>query len=82
MKLLKEFDYYERNKDDICDKYEGRYIVIVGEQILGSFVTQMAAIRETMKQHELGEFMVKKVRRKEPILFIPRMIINKEYVND
>ena len=74
MKLTKEFNYYQRNKDAICDQYEGRYIVIVGEQIIGSYVTQKSAIYETMKHHKLGEFMVKLVERKEQMHFIPRMI--------
>ena len=82
MKLKREFDYYQRNKDDICDQYEGRYIVIVGEQILGSYASQMAAIRKTMEKHKLGEFLVHKVRRNEQPIVLPRMIIPDKDVSE
>ena len=67
--LHTEFDYYQRNKAEIRKKYLGRYIVIVGEEIIGDYDSQLTAIKQTMRTHKLGTFMVKGVELKDKILY-------------
>ena len=76
--LIFEFEYYQKYKQYFVDNYEGRYIVLVGKKFLGSYPTQMKAIKAARKKHELGTFLVKYVRQHDPVQIIPRMIIPKE----
>ena len=73
MKLIKEYKYYQREKESICSKFAGRYVVIVGENIVGNFSTQREAIRFAMKDHALGSFFVKRVELNEVPAYVPRM---------
>ena len=60
--LQKEFNYYIKNREELVKNYEGKYLVIKDEQILGVYDTQRQAIKETMKDYELGTFMVHLVK--------------------
>ena len=77
MNLSREYDYYQREKEKIFSKFAGRYVVIVGEKIIGDYPTQLEAIEATRKTHKLGDFMVKFVERNKTPVFIPRMQANK-----
>jgi len=56
--LQKEFNYYVANQDEIVKQYQGKQVVIKGEEIIGHYEDMMQAIKETMKTHALGTFMV------------------------
>ena len=58
--LDKEFQYYLDNQNELVKKYDGRYIAIVGEQVVGDYETYEQAIDETVKTHELGTFLIQK----------------------
>lgn len=59
--LTKEFEYYKSHQAEIVDKYEGKFIVIVDSDIIGSYDTNTKAIEESLKTHKLGEFLVQYV---------------------
>ena len=77
MKLRKEYDFYLREKDRILSDYAGRYVVIVGEKLIGDYATQIEAINATVKTHALGSFLVKLVKANEEPVYIPRMKVKK-----
>ena len=77
MSLSREYKYYQREKEDIYARFAGKYIVIVDEEIIGDYPTQLEAIEATRKTYKLGEFMVKFVERDKAPLFIPRMLAKK-----
>lgn len=58
--LREEFEYYRTHQDELVSRYRGQYVVIKGHQVLGHYDTEMEAIRETKKSHELGTFLVQK----------------------
>lgn len=58
--LKNEFDYYLRQQDNLVKKYNGKFIVIKGDEVIGSYDTQIEAVKETAKLHELGTFLVQK----------------------
>ena len=58
--LQKEFNYYLENQDELVSKYDGKFIVIKDCQVIGSYDSEMEAITETAKEHELGTFLVQK----------------------
>lgn len=58
--LEKEFKYYIKNQKELIKKYDGKYIVIKNEKVIGSYESEIEAIEETSKIEELGTFLVQK----------------------
>jgi len=58
--LKEEFEYYLGNQEELVSQYNGKFIVIKGQKVIGVFDSQLDAIQETSKQHELGTFLVQK----------------------
>jgi Family of unknown function (DUF5678) len=61
--LQKEFEFYLDHQDEMVEKYEGKYIVIKGEEVLSAYDNELAAITETQKSYPLGTFLVQLVTR-------------------
>jgi hypothetical protein len=59
--LKREFDFYLDHQDEFVKQYNGRFIVIKNCEVIGSFDSEIEAIKSTMKEHELGTFLVQKV---------------------
>lgn len=61
MKLEAEFKWYLAHQDELVTKYNGRYVVIKGEAVLGAYDTDIEAISETIKMgHAPGTFIVQR----------------------
>ena len=45
----------------MVEKYNGRVIVLKGGQVLGVYDTELDALTEIQRAHELGTFLVQKV---------------------
>ncbi len=58
--LGKELQYYLDNQEELVRQYNGKYIVIKDSKVIGAFNTELEAIEETTKKHELGTFLVQK----------------------
>ena len=59
-KLKKEFDYYLKNQDELVKEYNGKFIVIKDCKVIGAYDSELDAIKETTKNHELGTFLVQR----------------------
>jgi len=59
--LEREFEFYENNKTEIREKYIGKRIVIVGEQIIAAYDDMEEAYYETIKTYTPGTFMIHNV---------------------
>jgi hypothetical protein len=58
--LIKEFEYYLKNQTDLVKKYNGKFIVIANEQVVGAYGTELEAISEASKNYSMGTFLVQK----------------------
>ena len=58
MALEREFDYYQKNMMEIREKYLGKEVVIVGEQIIAAYDDFEEAYMETIKSYKPGTFMI------------------------
>lgn len=56
--LEKEFQFYLNNQDRLVKEYNGKYIVVKGEEVLGAYNSEAEAFFETSKQHEAGTFLI------------------------
>ncbi len=58
--LEKEFKYYIDNQDKLVEKYEGKFVVIKDNKVIGVYDSELEAINQTTKKHKLGTFLVQK----------------------
>jgi hypothetical protein len=59
--LKNEFQYYLDHQAEIAAEHDGKFVVIKGGTIIGSYDSEMAALLETKKHHELGTFLIQRV---------------------
>ena len=59
--LQKDFEFYLANQAEMVEKYDGMFIVIKDGEILGAYDDEIAAVKETQREHKLGTFLIQKV---------------------
>jgi hypothetical protein len=58
--LKKEFEFYLENQAELAKKFNGKYIVIKNQEVIGVFESEIEAIDKTSANHKLGTFLVQK----------------------
>ncbi len=59
--LDKEFQYYKDHQEELLKIYNGKFIVIVGDQVVGSYADRREAYFHSIEQgHTLGTFLIQK----------------------
>ena len=61
--LAAEFEFYLEHQDELVDEYDGRFVVIKANVVLGDFDDELAALTATEKDHSPGSFLIQKVSR-------------------
>ena len=56
--LEEEFQYYKDHQDELLKKYKGRFIAIVGKEVVGDYDTFEEAVDQTIQVYELGKFLI------------------------
>ncbi len=56
--LEKEFKYYLDNQKELVKNYNGKVIVIVGEEVVGVYKDKMEAYTNSIKSHKAGTFLI------------------------
>lgn len=56
--LEKEFQYYLKNQQELVKKYNGEFIVIKNETVIGHYTNPEDALTETQKEHSIGTFLI------------------------
>jgi hypothetical protein len=62
-----EWDFYENNRDELVEKYCGKYVVISGEEVIAAYDDEKTAYRETVKTILLGSFMIHHITEVEEV---------------
>jgi hypothetical protein len=58
MSLEKEFRYFLDNQAELVAKYNGKFLVIKKEKIIGVYDTKQQAYDTATAQNELGTFLI------------------------
>ena len=58
VQLQTEFDYYLKNQKKLLKEHEGKFIVIKGEDIIGTYDDEMTAYQESLKSNKEGTFLI------------------------
>lgn len=56
--LKQNFEYFISHHDELVKLYNGKFVVIKDERVIGNYDDEMEAINETQKEHPLGTFLV------------------------
>lgn len=56
--LEKEFQYYLKNQAELVEKYNGKFIVLKNEKVIGVYDSHSNAYTETLKSEQLGTFLI------------------------
>ena len=59
--LDKEFKYYKDHQEELVKEYNGKFVVIKDETILGAYESELKALTETKKKHKVGTFLIQHV---------------------
>jgi hypothetical protein len=62
-----EWVFYESNRDELVEKYCGKYVVISGDKVVSAYDDEQIAYCETIKTIPLGSFMIHHVTAEEEI---------------
>lgn len=69
-----ELQFYKRNKPDLLAKYEGKYVVIVGESVVGDYDSYQEAVTTTAKTYKPGTFFVQFVTAEDEVAILSRVV--------
>ena len=58
--LEKDFEYYLEHQDELVKKYNGKFIVIKNQKVIGVYEDLAQAVEKESKKNELGTFLVQK----------------------
>jgi hypothetical protein len=56
--LEKEFKYYRDNQSELAERFKGKYIVIVGEKVVGAYETEIEAYNQAKIDYRPGDFLI------------------------
>jgi len=59
--LTREFHYYLDHQPELIKEYNGKFIVIKNCEVIGVYESQSDAVKQTIKTHKMGSFLVQKV---------------------
>lgn len=57
--LNKELQYFSLHQDRFVQEHAGEYVVIVGEDVIGFYETEIDAYTDAIKNHPLGSFLIR-----------------------
>ena len=76
MALEKEIAFFERIKDDLLKNHAGKFALIYGEELLGSYDTAQHAYEEGIRLVGTTEaFLVKQVIKDQPVEQLPALTL-------
>lgn len=56
--IEKEFEFYLNNREDLFAKYNGKFLIIKDQEVVGVYDSKIEAYEEGSKLYELGTFLI------------------------
>ncbi|HYV90184.1 MAG TPA: DUF5678 domain-containing protein [Chitinophagales bacterium] len=60
--LEKEFQYYLDHQPELVEKYQGKFVVIQDEKVIGIYDSEIEAYTKSIKENELGTFLIQEAQ--------------------
>jgi len=58
MAFEKEFSYYKTHQPELVRQFKGKFILIVGEEVIGNYDSELDAYEAARQTHDLGTFLI------------------------
>ena len=58
--LETEFQYFKDHQETLVSQYDGKCLVIIGEQVIGAYGSELEAYEATKKIHPVGTFLIQR----------------------
>ena len=58
--LEQEFQYYLDHQDEIVQKYQGKFIIIKNQEIVGAYDSKLEAYQGGISKYEPGTFLIQR----------------------
>lgn len=58
--LKEEFQYYLDNQDELVKKYNGKFLVITGQKVVGSYDSNVDAFIQSKDKYAPGTFLIQR----------------------
>jgi len=71
--LEQEINYYNQQLSQWLDHFTGRFVLIKGSELIGTFDTQADALAEGARRFGLQSFLVRRVEPTQPNVSIPAL---------
>lgn len=75
MPLERELAAYRAKLPELAP-YEGKYVLIHGSDVVGTFVSYEDALRQGYREFGLDPFLVKQVQSTEQVQFLARALVS------
>ncbi len=73
MPLEKELAFYEQHKAELLKHYEGLYVLIKGNELIGAFTSEAEAYQAGVERFGTEPFLIKRVTKEEEVGLIPAL---------
>ncbi len=61
--LEKEYEYYLKNREKLAREYDGKFVAIKGQEVLGIYDDYMAAANAVYVDHERGTVLMQEISK-------------------
>lgn len=75
MPIEQEVQWFEAHRAELLKTYLGKFVLIKGEAVMGSFDSAQAAYEAGVKSYGLGAFLVKQVLPADPVQQMPAVSV-------
>lgn len=56
--LKEEFQFYLDNQSQLVSEFNGKFLVIIGQKVVGAYRTMHEAATKAAKKYQLGTFLI------------------------
>lgn len=81
MALKNELKFYETNKAEYLKHYEGKYALIKGNELVGTFDSEEHAFNAGVDKFGVQPFLIKQICEKEKVEHIPAITAHLAHAN-
>jgi len=53
-----ELEFFKEHQAELVEKFDGKFLVIKGNEVLGAYDSTIDALNAGVKKNELGSFMI------------------------
>ena len=73
--LEKERKYFEQNRKEWLSKFPAKFVLVKGEQLVGTFDKPEDALAEGARRFGGESFLVRRVEESEQLVYIPALTL-------